>query len=82
MPKLLILAPLVGLLAVSAWFAVYAWGALAGPPIPVEGRIAMGLGIFFSLLVGCGLMALMFYSSRHGYDEAAHPHPTDPARRD
>jgi hypothetical protein len=23
----------------------------------------------FSLLIGCGLMALLFYSSRHGYDE-------------
>jgi hypothetical protein len=29
----------------------------------------MALGIFFSLIVGGGLMALMFYSSRHGYDE-------------
>ena len=30
---------------------------------------AMILGIVFSLVIGCGLMALMFYSSRHGYDE-------------
>jgi hypothetical protein len=29
----------------------------------------MGLGIFFSLVLGIGLMALLFYSSRHGYDE-------------
>jgi hypothetical protein len=28
----------------------------------------MWLGIVFSLLIGCGLMALLFYSSRHGYD--------------
>jgi hypothetical protein len=27
-----------------------------------------------SLVVGCGLMALLFYSSRHGYDEQ---HPPD-----
>jgi len=70
MRKLLILVPLIALLAVSVWFAIYAWGALEGPPIPAEGRVAMGLGIFFSLVVGCGLMALVFYSSRHGYDEA------------
>jgi len=25
----------------------------------------------FSLVVGCGLMALVFYSSRRGYDDAA-----------
>ena len=29
----------------------------------------MILGIVFSLVLGCGLMALMFYSSRHGYDD-------------
>jgi hypothetical protein len=30
----------------------------------------MALGIIFSLLVGVGLMALVFYSSRHGYDDS------------
>jgi len=35
----------------------------------VHGYVAMILGIIFSLLVGCGLMALVFYSSRRGYDE-------------
>ena len=33
-----------------------------------HGWIALGLGSFFSLVIGCGLMALMFFSSR-GYDE-------------
>ena len=32
------------------------------------GYAAMTLGIIFTLVVGCGLMALMFYSSRRGYD--------------
>ena len=40
--------------------------------MPPEGQVAMWLGIVFSLVVGCGLMALVFYSSRHGYDEPAH----------
>jgi hypothetical protein len=71
MRRFLILIPLLLLLAVSVWFAIHAWTTLDGPPIPIEGRVAMGLGIFFSLVVGCGLMALVFYSSRHGYDEAA-----------
>jgi hypothetical protein len=30
----------------------------------------MGLGIFFTVVVGGGLMILIFYSSRAGYDEA------------
>ena len=42
--------------------------AIEGPPIPAIGYVAMGLGIVFSLAIGCGLMALLFYSSRHGYD--------------
>ena len=71
MRKLLILIPLVALLAASVWFAIYSWTAIEGPPVPTEGRVAMGLGIVFSLIVGCGLMALVFYSSRHGYDDAA-----------
>ena len=71
MRKLLILIPLVALLAASVWFAIYTWTAIEGPPVPTEGRVAMGLGIVFSLIVGCGLMALVFYSSRHGYDDAA-----------
>ena len=32
-----------------------------------HGYAAMTLGIIFTLVVGCGLMALMFYRSRRGY---------------
>jgi hypothetical protein len=35
----------------------------------VHGYGAMTLGIVFSLLVGCGLMALVFFRNRRGYDE-------------
>ena len=35
----------------------------------IHGYIAMILSIVFSLVIGCGLVALMFYSSRHGYDD-------------
>jgi hypothetical protein len=34
-----------------------------------HGYAAMALGIIFSLALGFGLMALMFYSSRHGFDD-------------
>ena len=36
---------------------------------PAWGWLMLGLGIFFTLLVGFGLMALVFYSSRAGFDE-------------
>jgi hypothetical protein len=37
--------------------------------MPAIGYVAMTLGVMFSLVVGFGLMGLLFYSSRHGYDE-------------
>jgi hypothetical protein len=37
--------------------------------VPASGYVAMALGVIFSLVVGFGLMALIFYSSRKGYDE-------------
>ncbi|MEI7805666.1 MAG: hypothetical protein WCI56_10090 [Hyphomicrobiales bacterium] len=69
MRKLIIIVPLFALLAATLWFAVYTWTSLEGPPIPAFGYWAMGGGIVISLIVGCGLMALVFYSSRHGYDD-------------
>ncbi len=61
--------PLLAILAAALWFAAGAWTAVSGPPMPAGGYIAMILGIVFSLIIGCGLMALLFYSSRHCYDE-------------
>lgn len=69
MRKLLPIAPLFALLAASLWFAIYSWNSFEGPPMPPWGYAAMAGGIVFSLLIGCGLMALLFYSSRHGYDD-------------
>jgi hypothetical protein len=70
--KIAVIAPLFAILAAATWFAARAWTAVTGPAMPVNGYVAMALGIVFSLLIGCGLMALLFYSSRHGYDEPPH----------
>ena len=35
------------------------------------GTIAMILGVLFTIVIGAGLMGLIFYSSRRGYDDAA-----------
>ena len=71
MRKLAIVVPLMALLAGAGWYAWQLWFAFDEGPMPTTGYVAMALGIVFSLVIGCGLMALMFYSSRHGYDEAA-----------
>jgi hypothetical protein len=64
-----LIVALVAILGASLWFAARAWLTISGPPMPTIGYVTMGIGILFSLIVGCGLMALIFYSSRHGYDE-------------
>jgi len=69
----LVAVPLFAMLAAAGWYAARAWIEVSGPPMPVNGYIAMALGVIFSLVVGCGLMALLFYSSRHGYDEPQRP---------
>ena len=33
------------------------------------GWLAMALGVIVTLALGVGLMALVFFSNRHGYDE-------------
>jgi hypothetical protein len=69
MGKYLLLIPLFAILAGALWYAVDFWMSVGTTSISATGYLMMGLGIAFSLLVGCGLMALVFYSSRHGYDD-------------
>jgi hypothetical protein len=71
MARLVLVFALLALLAGAVWFAASAWITLEGPAMSTEGYVALGFGILFSIVVGCGLMALMFYSSRHGYDDQA-----------
>ena len=58
--RALIVLALFALLGVSVWFAGAAWERLGGDPIPVYGYLAMAGGILFSLLIGVGLMVLVF----------------------
>jgi uncharacterized membrane protein (DUF441 family) len=55
----------LGAASVSAGF----WHSLAGTEISWQGWLAMVLGVLFSLGVGIGLMVLVFFSNRHGYDD-------------
>lgn len=65
----LLIVVLLLLLGASAWFAYDGLTIGDDKPVSDHAYIAMGLGIFFSLLIGGGLMALLFYSSRRGFDE-------------
>ena len=70
--QIALVAPLFAILVAAVWFAARAWTKITGPAMPTAGYIAMVLGVVFSLIVGFGLMALLFYSSREGYDEPPH----------
>lgn len=45
------------------------WRALGASEISLAGWLAMALGALFSLALGIGLMALVFFSNRRGYDD-------------
>jgi len=78
----MLVVALFGILLASIWFAARAFTSVQGPPMPESGYVAMALGVGFSLLVGFTLMALLFYSNRHGYDDRVHyERPEDEERR-
>lgn len=62
------IAVLLGLLGWAVWYGLSSWNALAGVKISPLGWVFMGLGVVVTFIVGAGLMALVFYSSRHDLD--------------
>ena len=66
----LIIAVLLCLLGATVWYVVKVWTETTG--MPTYGYVAMGVGAVVALALGFGLMALMFYSNREGYDDSAH----------
>ena len=79
----LVIGLLLALLAGAIFVGHYGWVSAGDVTMPPWGWLMMGLGIFFTILVGGGLMALVFYSNRAGFDEAPQietdPQPTDGA---
>ena len=68
MARALAIGSLLALLAFVFWIAYDQW-AMTAVDLPPWGWLAIIGGTGFSLLVGFGLMALMYYSQRNGYDE-------------
>jgi hypothetical protein len=65
----IILIVLLFLLIATGVIIYSGWTLGDGPDVPAFGYAAMAFGVIISLAVGFGLMALIFYSSREGYDE-------------
>ncbi|MBR0782158.1 hypothetical protein JQ635_12140 [Bradyrhizobium iriomotense] len=62
-------AVLAALLVAAPWFCVSVWRST--PAMPVYGNVILAGAAVLVLVSGCGLIALMFYSHRKGYDEPA-----------
>jgi len=62
------LAILGGFFCVSLWYAVKVWTAMSGVQMSGFGWTFLVLGIVVTIGLGAGLMALVFYSSRHHMD--------------
>jgi uncharacterized integral membrane protein len=58
----------LALLVLALWSVNSAWSQVQ-VDLPAWAWLAMGLGAVMCFLVGGGLMGLIFYSSRKGYDE-------------
>jgi hypothetical protein len=67
--RALIIICLFALLGLAFWFAGSTFARMSGDEIPLYGYVAIAGGVLISLLIGGGLMALVFYSNRHGYDD-------------
>jgi hypothetical protein len=59
---------LLALLAAAIWYCIHAWGEVAGNGISTAGWVFLVLGVTLTIVLGGGLMALLFYSSRKGKD--------------
>jgi hypothetical protein len=67
----MVLAVLLGLLGLAIYMGVAGWNMgsdSAGESMSTTGYIAMAFGIVVTLVLGAGLMALMYYSSRNDRD--------------
>jgi hypothetical protein len=64
----LLLVVLTAFLGVSVWFAARAWTGVE-TEMSGHGWFALTLGAVLSIALGAGLMALVFFSARRGYDD-------------
>jgi hypothetical protein len=57
-----------GFFGAAMWYAFRVWETVPDR-MTTNGFIAMALGIVFTIALGAGLMALLFWSHRKGYDQ-------------
>lgn len=71
----LLVASLLSLSVIAV--GVYAWISMGEVTMSLAGYLSLVLGGLATLALGMGLMALVFYSNRQGFDERAGARPVD-----
>ncbi len=56
----------------AVFVMIWALHGFIGPGLPLGALVAMVLGISLTVALAIGLMALLFYSDRSGYDESVY----------
>jgi len=59
----------MALVALTVVLAVLAWLKASGAPMPIHMVIATIAGVGLTMLLGTGLMGLVFFSAGSGHDE-------------
>ncbi len=77
MNRILAIGGAVLLLAAIAAAIIPMWTMSAGITLSFHGYVAVTLMIVFCFAIGGGLMFLIFYSARHGIDDAVARPPED-----
>jgi peptidoglycan/LPS O-acetylase OafA/YrhL len=64
----------IGLLVLLVAVGAYVFEGLTVPdaPVPTYGIVVFTIGVTLLVVIGIGLMGLLFYSNRRGYDEPPH----------
>ena len=66
---LLLIILVVSTIVLITIFAINLWLQMSDVTISYNGKIAIFLGAFFTILLGSGLMSLAYFSSKNGFDE-------------
>lgn len=69
MKTVLTIVVLAALLAGALIIAAVTWLRVGDASISTTGMLALAVGVVLTVALGVGLMFLVFYSSRKGYDD-------------
>jgi hypothetical protein len=61
------------LIGFAVWGGMNTVSGLEGGELTGHGWFALGLGVVFTALIGCGLFTLLFWSARNGHDDIVPP---------